>query len=186
MKDSTAISMSNRTQKIGQIVKDYGNRLFGFIRGKVGSNEDAEDILQEVWFQLSNSVNVWEIEQMSGWLFKVANNKIIDKYRKPKREIDFVEEDESFFLKQFYMEISNDRETDFLERIFWKELFHALDELPEKQREVFILNELEDMTLQEIADKTGTNLKTIISRKGYAVKHIRKKLLNLYNEFFIN
>ncbi len=69
-------------QKIIQAVKDYGNRLYGFIRGKVNTDEDAEDILQDVWYQFSNAVNADEIEQMSGWLFTVAKNKITDKYRK--------------------------------------------------------------------------------------------------------
>ena len=70
--------------KIVQVVKDYGNRLFRFIRGRVGSDEDAEDILQEVWYQLSHSVNIEEIEQISGWLYRVARNKIVDKHRKKK------------------------------------------------------------------------------------------------------
>lgn len=189
MEESTALSMSNQSeQKIVQIVRDYGTRLFRFIRGKVSSHEDAEDILQEVWFQLSNSVNIGEIEQISGWLFKVANNKIIDQYRKPNREIpnDFDKNVNRSFIKELYSEISHRHEADFLENFFWKELFCALEELPEKQREVFILNELEEMTLQEIAQKTNTNLKTTISRKGYAVKHIRKKMQPTYNEFILN
>src|ERR671913_1701870 len=83
-------------QHIIQTVKDYSKRLFGYIRGKVRSDEDAEDILQEVWYQLSYAVNVTEIEQMSGWLFQVARNKIIDKYRKKKPYAleEFIYEDE--------------------------------------------------------------------------------------------
>ena len=76
----------------------------------------------------------------------------------------------------------SDPPEEYVREIFWKELFAALDELPENQRQVFIWNELEDMTLQEIADKTGEKLKTIISRKGYAVKHLREKLESLYND----
>ena len=173
---------------IAHTVKEYGKRLFGFIRGKVSSNEDAEDILQDVWYQLSNLVNADEIKQMSGWLFRVARNKITDKYRKKTEEpldalIQDEEEGNSFAFKEILFADNSSPETEQLRELFWQELFTALDELPKNQREVFILNELEEMTLQQIADKTGENLKTIISRKGYAVKHLRKSLESLYNEF---
>lgn len=190
MEDSTTIQMANQSkQKVVQIVKDYSGRLFGFIQGKVTSQEDAEDILQEVWFQLSRTVNVEDIDQISGWLFKVARNKIIDKHRKKKPDAleDYRndEEDGASFVSQILVADFNDPETAHLKDIFWQELFTALDELPENQRQVFIQNELEDMTLQQIADDTGEKLKTIISRKGYAVKHLRKRLLTLYDEFFM-
>lgn len=171
---------------IVQTVKDYGRKLFGFIRSKVNSDEDAEDILQDVWYQLSNVMNIDEIEQMSGWLFRVARNKIVDKYRKQTSEMleDQVYEDEEglFNFGDILLIEDVNPETAYLKELFWKELFTALDELPENQREVFVWNELEDMTLQQIADKTGENLKTIISRKGYAVKHLRRKLAVIYEE----
>jgi RNA polymerase sigma factor (sigma-70 family) len=175
-------------QKIVQTVKDYGKRLFRFIRGKVRSDEDAEDILQEVWYQLSHSVNVNEIEQMSGWLFRVARNKIIDKYRrKTPLPLDVPAYDEgegAFLLKEMLLADPADPETEYFREVFWQALFAALEELPENQRQVFVWNELEEVTLQEIADKTGQNLKTIISRKGYAVKHLRKRLEVLYRDYF--
>lgn len=190
MEDSTNTLMADKPrQKIVQIVKDYGNRLFRFIRGKVRSDEDAEDILQEVWYQLSRSVNVDEIEQISGWLFRVARNKIIDRYRKKKLDSleDFSYEDEEGIpiLKEILLADHTSPETEHLKELFWQELLAALEELPENQRQVFVWNELEDMTLQEIADKTGEKLKTIISRKGYAVKHLRRRLITTYNEFFM-
>jgi len=173
-------------QKIIQTVKDYGNRLFGFIRGRVKTDEDAEDILQDVWFQLSHAVDVEEIEQMSGWLFRVARNKIIDKHRKKTSESleDHVYENEEgeFSLKDILLADDSNPETEYLREVFWQELLSALEELPENQRQVFIWNELEDMTLQQIAEKTSEKLKTIISRKGYAVKHLREKLEYLYLE----
>ena len=175
-------------QKIVQTVKDYGKRLFRFIRGKVRSDEDAEDILQEVWYQLSHSVNVNEIEQMSSWLFRVARNKIIDKYRrKTPLSLDppgYDEGEGAFLLKEMLLADPADPETEYFREVFWQALFAALEELPENQRQVFVWNELEDMTLQEIADRTGHNLKTIISRKGYAVKHLRKRLEVLYRDYF--
>lgn len=166
-------------------IKEYGKRLFGFIRGKVSSDEDAEDVLQDVWYQLSNAVNLGEIEQMSGWLHQVARNKITDRQRKKTPELldDFEAEDDSLSFKEILLaDDTNNPETQYLRDIFWKELFAALDELPEKQRQVFVWNEMEDLTLQQIADNTGENLKTIISRKGYAVKHLRARLQNLYSE----
>ncbi|MCU0353226.1 MAG: sigma-70 family RNA polymerase sigma factor [Cytophagales bacterium] len=173
-------------QKIVQTVKDYGKRLFGFIRGRVKSDEDAEDILQEVWYQLSNAVNIDEIEQMSGWLFQVARNKIIDRYRKKTpdllEESGRTDEDSDFDVMDMLLADEGNPETEYIREVFWRELFVALEELPENQRQVFVWNELEDMTLQQIADKTGENLKTVISRKGYAVKHLRKKLETIYYE----
>jgi len=168
-------------------IKEYGKRLFGFIRGKVSNDEDAEDVLQDVWYQLSNAVNLDEIEQMSGWLHQVARNKITDRQRKKTPELldDFETEDDNgdFGFKEILLADDTDNpETRYLRDVFWKELFAALDELPEKQRQVFVWNEMEDLTLQQIADNTGENLKTIISRKGYAVKHLRTRLQDLYTE----
>lgn len=168
-------------------IKQYSKQLFGFIRGKVPNNEDAEDISQEVWYQLSKVVDLDEIESISGWLYRVARNKITDRFRKKNAEAlaDFIYQDEDgdFNFKDILMpDTSATPEDNFFKELFWEELLRALNELPENQRNVFIWNELEDLTLQEIANKTNENLKTIISRKGYAVKHLRKRLQNLYNE----
>ena len=175
-------------QRIINTVKEYGNRLFRFIRRKVKSDEDAEDILQEVWFQLADATDPDQIEKMSGWLFRVARNKIIDKHRKKSPEslsdYTYETEDGEFSMQDLLLDDSANPEEEYFRELFWEELFDALDELPEKQRQVFVWNELEDLTLQEIADKTGENLKTIISRKGYAVKHLRDRLETAYLEFF--
>jgi RNA polymerase sigma factor (sigma-70 family) len=168
---------------IGQVVKEYSTRLFRFIRGRVGSDQDAEDILQEVWYQLSHSVNIEEISQLSGWLYRVARNKITDTYR--KKRPDALEDYDygGVSLRDILLADAPTPEEEELKELFWSELFIALDELPAKQRQVFVENELEDKTLQQIADETGTNLKTVISRKGYAVKHLRRRLAALYDEF---
>ena len=176
-----------KQQEIITAVKEYGNRLFRFIRGRVSTNEDAEDILQDVWQQLSDVVAVEEIEQLNGWLHRVARNKITDRQRKKKPELiddyTYENEDGEFNFTDFLLaDSSANPETEYINELFWQELFTALDELPQTQRNVFVWNEMEDLTLQEIADKTGENLKTVISRKGYAVKHLRKRLQNLYNE----
>lgn len=182
------VSMADQKRfSITNTVQQFGNKLFGFIRGKVKSNEDAEDILQDVWFQLSNFSNVDELENMSAWLYSVARNKVTDKYR--KKTIDSLEDytyqtddDETAFKEILLLDDTNNPELKLFKEHFWNQLMVALDELPEKQREVFVLNEIEDLTLQQIADSKGENLKTIISRKGYATKHLRNKLNYLYQE----
>ena len=187
MEPEQVIAMAeNKRQPILEAVKNYGNRLFGFIRGKVSTDEDAEDILQDVWYQFFNTSATETIEQVSGWLFAVARNRITDKYRKQKPALldDYSYEDEAgeFHFKDILFADETDPATTQIKKLFWEELFIALDELPENQRQVFVWNELEEMTLQQIADTTNENLKTIISRKRYAVQHLRKRLEYVYND----
>ncbi|WP_460907216.1 RNA polymerase sigma factor [Spirosoma areae] len=169
-----------------ETVRQYGSRLSRFIRGQVKSDEDAEDILQDVWYQLSKVVDLEGIESMSGWLFQVARNRITDTYRKKKEgalsDLMLENEEDGFSFREILLADAETPEDQFFKDIFWEELMKALDELPENQRTVFVQNELEDSTLQEIADQTGENLKTIISRKRYAVQHLRKRLKTLYDE----
>ncbi len=171
------------------IIKTYNQRLSSFIRSRVPNQDDAEDILQEVWYQLSRVVDINTIEQMSGWLFRVARNKVTDRYRKKTPELfeDFSYENEEGETEFFdiMLEDHADPEMDNLKELFWEELWEALDELPNNQREVFIWNELEDQTFQEISDRTGINIKTLISRKRYAVLHLRNRLESLYKEFIL-
>ena len=172
---------------ISQTVSSYGGKLMSFIRPKVKNTEDAEDILQEVWYQFSSLTNLSEIVNVGGWLYRVTSNKIIDKYRKKKTENleDFVYEDEdgSFSIKDILLlDDSAGPDVKMFQDEIWKKLFEALEELPEKQKLVYMENELNDKTLQEIADEQGENIKTIISRKNYAVKHLRNRLRQLYED----
>ena len=159
-------------QNIIQAVREYGKKLFYFIRSRVNTDEDAEDILQDVWFQFSNVMNTSPVEQVSGWLFRVARNRIIDKYRKYQPGS----------LEDIFLTEHPAAEMDNIRELFWKELFAALEELPKEQREVFILHELEEISFNEIAQRTGEKVNTLISRKRYAVLHLRKKLDHLYKE----
>ncbi len=174
-------------QNIIQAVRDYGKRLFYFIRGKVNTDEDAEDILQDVWYQFSNVMNSEPIEQAGAWLYRVARNRIIDKYRKKEDDSlhELFEEDEENGspLREILFSENTNPETEFIRTAFWEELFAALEELPEEQKQVFVWNELEDLSFQEIAAKTGENINTLISRKRYAVLHLRERLKDLYKEF---
>lgn len=176
-----------RSASITEVVKNYGSQLLRFINSKVAKTEDAEDILQEVWFQTSRLTNLNELENVGAWLYSVTRNKIIDSYRKKKTESleDFVYQDEDGELNVkdiLLADDNNNPEIAMFKDLFWEELMKALDELPEKQKRVYIQNELEDKALQEIADEEGENIKTIISRKSYAVKHLRKSLRKLYDD----
>jgi len=181
------VRLSQKKPNIIQTVTSYGKQLLGFIRQRVNTDEDAEDILQDVWYQLSTVPEIEAIEQMSSWLYRVARNRIIDKYRKQKPEsledFSYEDEDGEFHFKDILLADDNTPESAYLKDLFWEQLNIALDELPENQRQVFIWNELEDQTFQEIADRTGENIKTLISRKRYAVRHLRERLECVYREF---
>jgi len=164
--------------------KQYGKRLLSFIRGKVKSDEDAEDILQDVWYQLSRVIDAEPIQELSAWLYRVARNRITDSYRKKKTEklpVSKYQEDEDMANEIAEMD-SFDIQMAMMHEVFWEELFIALDELPENQKEVFIKNEIQEMTFEEIAKETGVNIKTLISRKRYAVQFLRERLEYLYDE----
>lgn len=176
-----------RDRSIRKAINDYGSRLFQFIRGRVSSNAEAEDISQDVWYQLSRITDIDSIEQLSAWLYRVARNRITDNYRKKKpaslEDQAYEDEEGTLIFDEFLLADSIDPADEDLKELFWETLYDALAELPEKQREVFVWNELEEQTFQEIADRTGENIKTLISRKRYAVQFLRKRLEGLYQEF---
>ncbi len=177
-----------KSQNIIGVVRDYGKRLFSFIRGRVSTDEDAEDILQDVWYRFSNAIDMEPIGQTTAWLYRVARNRIIDKYRKQKtvsleNELSRDEEMDGKGIAGILSE-HNDPEKEYLRNLFWEELMSALDELPEEQRQVFIWHELDGRSFEEIAETTGEKLNTLVSRKHYAVLHLRKRLEQLYTEFF--
>jgi RNA polymerase sigma factor (sigma-70 family) len=177
--------MTEKQQNIMLAMQNYGKRLFHFIRRNVSTEEDAEDIIQDVWFSLSTIIDTEPIEKLSAWLFRVSRNRIIDKKRKQNtlslEDFTYENDDgEIVFPEELMTDIRS--ESDFEKEFVKESINKALEELPEKQREVFIRNEIDDLTLQEIADLTGENIKTIISRKHYAVLQLRKSLQSLYNE----
>jgi RNA polymerase sigma factor (sigma-70 family) len=174
-------SRKNITTVIGQ----FGKRLLGFIRQRVNNEADAEDILQDVWYQFTTTGE--PIEQVGSWLFTVARNKITDSYRKKKPALldDLLpEEDEEGMIgfRDILFDDSNNPETEHLRNLFWETLNEALLELPKEQREIFVMNELEDIPFKTIAEQTGITVNTLISRKRYAVLHLRNRLSDLRNE----
>jgi RNA polymerase sigma factor (sigma-70 family) len=184
-----AIDMTaqRNTESLTQTVSRYGKQLLQFIRQRVPRIEDAEDIVQDVWYQLSRLGNIDDLDSVSGWLYRVARNRITDLYRKkstePLTEFSEAEEDDASFWKEILLiDDSEHPEMKFFKDRFWQEMLDALAELPDNQRLVFVQHEIEEKTLQQIADEQSVNIKTIISRKGYAVKHLRNRLMPLYNE----
>ena len=182
-----AIPMAaERNKNITHTIKAISNRLFGFIKQRVSSNEDAEDILQDVFYQFAG--NTEPIEQATAWLYKVARNKITDSYRKKKLPLadDILSngetEEDSFNWKEVMFSDAATPETEYLRNIFWEELKAALDELPAEQREVFIQNEVDGIAFKDIAVAGGESVATLISRKRYAVLHLRNRLSVLKDE----
>lgn len=178
----------DKNSHIIQTIASYGKSLLGFIRKRVKSDADAEDILQDVWYQFSNVVNAGPIEQTSAWLYKVARNKITDKHRKHTETLldDMLapdeDDDEVPDFRDILLTEARTPETEYLRNLFWEQLFVALDELPPEQKQVFIWHELEDLPFDEIARRTNENTSTLVSRKRYAVLHLRKRLSQLYSE----
>lgn len=167
---------------ITHVVNAYTKRLMGFIRKRVSNEADAEDILQDVFYQFIG--NTKPIEQLTSWLFTVTRNKITDKQRKHKPELleDIHaggDEESSFDWTELYFEKDNNPETDYLRNLFWETLQAALEELPENQKQVFVLNELEGVPFKTISEQTGESVNTLISRKRYAVLHLRERLAGL-------
>lgn len=189
MEDVLTISIpmaSERNNMITHTIKTISYRLFSFIKQRVASTEDAEDILQDVFYQFAG--NTEPIEQASAWLYKVARNKITDSYRKQKLPLadDVLSgtslEGEPFDWRDMMFTDDTTPETEYLRSLFWEELQTALDELPKEQREVFIQNEIEGTPFKDIAEKSGESVATLISRKRYAVLHLRDRLAVLKNE----
>jgi RNA polymerase sigma factor (sigma-70 family) len=167
------------------------DRLLSFIRNRVSTLEEAEDILQDVFFQFVSGYDTIEsLDRVTSWLFSVARNKIIDRYRKesvrPKRTnltwSSGSDEDAPLTLQEILPDLGNTPEDAYLKEVLWDAIMEALDELPEDQRAIFIMNEMEDRSFREIAEETGISINTLLSRKRYAILALRKKLQQLYDE----
>lgn len=187
------ISMSEtQNESIRQIIVKERKRLLDFIRKRVPTQEDAEDVLQDVFYELVNTYRLMKpVEQMASWLFTVARNKITDRYRKKKPDsleehfaIRAGDDGDRMDISDFLPSGTNSPETEMMREAIMQGLVQALDELPKEQREVFIMHELEDKSYQEIAEITGANVNTLLSRKRYAVLYLRERLQNLYADLF--
>jgi len=178
-------NMPKEKRNITEVINAYSKRLMGFIRRRVSNEADAEDILQDVFYQLID--NTQPIEQLTAWLFRVTRNKITDRQRKMQPDLlddIYTEEDSEDFLSwaELFFDGNDNPETEFLRSMFWETLNSALNELPEAQRQVFVMNELEDIPFKVIAEQTGESVNTLLSRKRYAVLHLRNRLGSLRDE----
>ena len=169
---------------IESVFTEHSPRLLGYIRSKVSSLEDAEDILQDVFYQLARTPadSLSEIERVSSWLYKVARNSILNFWRK-KREISLDAEDVicEDFAHTLFCSPQDAPDTVLLRKLVWQELDIALSELPPEQSEVFCLTVFDGMPIKEISSATGVPAATLLSRKHYAVKYLRKRFHNLYD-----
>ena len=165
-------------------------RLRNFIRRRVADENDVEDILQDTFYELVEAYRMMKpVQQVGAWLFQVARNRITDLFRKKKPEaltndpVAVAEDGESLRLEDLLPSADAGPEEAYTRNVLLEELDAALDELPEEQREVFIAHEIEGYSFKELAAITGLGVNTLLSRKHYAVVHLRQRLQAIYNEF---
>jgi RNA polymerase sigma factor (sigma-70 family) len=176
-------------RQISEVVEREQSRLRNFIRRRVADPRDAEDILQEVFYELVEATRLlMPIEHVTGWLFRVARNRITDLFRKKKPEIfsDAALEDEAGELLQIEDMLPSPEagpEALYVRNVLLEELEFALDELPEEQREVFVAHEIEGRSFKEMSAASSVSVNTLLSRKRYAVLHLRERLKSVYEEF---
>jgi RNA polymerase sigma factor (sigma-70 family) len=190
--DSTMTESQN--ERIKETVLKERSRLMQFIRRRIPDKEEAEDILQDVFGELTVAYRMMEpIEQVTRWLYTIARNRITDLYRKKKTGSleDMMKKSpdddaDTLSLSDILPDESDSQEMKMFRAAIMEELEIALDELPKEQREVFILHEIEEISFKEIAAMTGVNEKTLLSRKHYAVMYLRKRLRDLYDELLNN
>jgi len=181
--------MTEQDRQISEIIAEQRSRLRNFIRRRVPDPSDAEDIVQEVFYELVEANRMlMPIEHVTGWLFRVARNRITDLFRKKKAETfsdRAVEDEDGEVLQIEDLLPSPDAgpEALYVRNVLLDELEFALDELPDEQREVFVAHELEGRSFKELSAESGVNVNTLLSRKRYAVLHLRERLQSIYDEF---
>ncbi len=180
--------MSEQDRRISEIVAAERSRLLGFIRRRVPDSADIEDLVQEVFSELVEANRLlMPIEHVTGWLFRVARNRITDLFRKKRPEAfsDAAVEDEDgelLAIEDLLPSPEAGPEALYARRVLLDELALALDELPDEQRDVFVAHELEGRSFKELAAESGVNVNTLLSRKRYAVLHLRERLQTFYDE----
>lgn len=181
------ITTTEQDQAITATVLKERSRLWNFIRRRVADQTDADDILQDVFYEFTQAYHLPEpIEQASAWLFRVARNRIIDRFRKKKEvplaDLNSGDEDEDCRLDLMLPSPDAGPEAAYTRAMLLEELQLALEELPANQREVFVAHELEGVSFKEMAANTGVSINTLLARKRYAVLYLRQRLQALYEE----
>ena len=181
--------VDEQDRRISETIAQEQTRLRNFIRRRVPDRSDAEDILQDVFYELVVAYRLMKpIEQVGAWLFRVARNRITDLFRKKKPESlqdqpASLTDGEKFSFEELLPSPDDGPAAAYFRSVLLEELDDALDELPDEQREVFIAHEIEGRSFKEIAAETGVGVNTLISRKHYAVIHLRERLRSIYDEF---
>ena len=181
--------MNEQDRRIAETIEREQDRLRNFIRKRVPDRLDVEDVLQDVFFELVEAYRlVKPIEEMGAWLFRVARNRIIDRFRRQKPESSSAmpanaEDGEAGSLEDLLPSPDAGPEAAYARGVLLDELDAALEELPEEQRFVFVAHELEGRSFRELASETGVGVNTLLSRKHYAVLHLRRRLQNIYDDF---
>jgi RNA polymerase sigma factor (sigma-70 family) len=179
--------MAEQDKRIAETVTRERGRLGNFIRRRVPDPGEAEDILQDVFYEFVTAYRLPEpIEQVGAWLFRVARNRIIDRFRKKKEELlpeVSGEADEGIWLDEVLPSADAGPEAAYARAVLLEELYAALAELPEDQRAVFIAHELDGRSFKELAAGSGVGVNTLLARKRYAVMHLRARLKDIYDEF---
>ncbi len=181
--------MAEQDQRISETIAREKTRLRNFIRKRVADQADAEDILQEVFYELVETYRLMKpIEQVGAWLFRVARNRITDLFRKKRPELLMnepaaTEDGEALTLEELLPSPDAGPEAIYARTVLLDELEDALEELPAEQREVFLAHEIEGRSFKELAVETGLSVNTLLSRKHYAVLHLRERLRVVYDEF---
>ena len=182
--------MAEQDQQISEAISREQSRLRNFIRKRVADRDDAEDILQEVFYELIEAYRMMKpVEQVTAWLFQVARNRITDLFRRKSREAQDsepamrTEDGEALLLEDLLPSPDAGPEAEYARSVLLEEFDDALDELPQEQREVFIAHELLGYTFKELAAQSGVSVNTLLSRKHYAVLHLRQRLQAIYDEF---
>jgi len=185
----TLTAMTEQDRQISDVIAEERSRLRNFIRKRVANDADVEDLLQEVFYELVEANRLlMPIEHVTGWLFRVARNRITDLWRKkrPENFSDAALEDEDGELLQLEDLLPSPAagpEALYVRNVLLEELEFALDELPDEQREVFVAHELEGRSFKELSRESGVSVNTLLSRKRYAVLHLRERLQSIYDEF---
>lgn len=193
MKPSDSEAMPVTAASIGQIVETYTPRLRSYIRGQVANREDAEDILQEVFYSLTRATltDGNEITRVSAWLFRVARNAVLNLWRqrsgnaRPVLDAASIDSACESLSDMLFSPDAAGPESTYLRKLVWQELDDALAQLPPEQSEVFCLTEFDGIPVKEISARTGVPVATLLSRKHYAVKHLRLRLKGLYEDIMI-
>jgi RNA polymerase sigma factor (sigma-70 family) len=182
--------MAQQDQRISEAIDREYAGLRKFIRRRVPDQSDAEDILQDVFYELVEAYRMMKpIEQVTAWLFRVARNRIIDRFRRTRRQdtrsvsANIADDDTGFQLEDLLPSPDAGPEATFFRNLLLEELDTALDDLPEEQREVFVAHEWMGYSFNEISAQSGVPVNTLLSRKRYAVRHLRRRLHEIYQEF---